>query len=289
MLWFASKSTMVLRLTVQQILDIGPMWLVSLALGAIVSSAVRVRRPPSLGVRASPSRQFLSVPLAALLGALSPFPLLAMVPLLAGLLTEKTRSRQVIAFACASPFSNPTTVAFTGLALGLDIALVRLAAAWGIGTVAGLVLSPPSHADLSPPKSTVAEGRGFLHTFLSEFCAYLWRALPYFLLALIAASWTHVLLNPAALSVFLGNSAARMLTLLVGGGLLFPCGGMAIAYLGSGTLPFLTTGQSLLFLLSGSLFASRNLVGLLGILTWKGVAMFVGLTASILLALAWIL
>ncbi len=290
--WFASRSALAAHLTVQQLLDTGPIWLVSLAVGAIVSSALRRRQPHALfGVQMAAWRGWIGVPLAALLGALSPLPLLAIVPLLSGLVRNEAKARQAVAFACASPFSNPTTLTFTALALGPHLAFARLMVAWAMGTLAGFLLwsrtraAPPCYG----PMASERELRGFTSMLFTELRTHVWHALPYFIVALLAASWTQVLIDPADLSALLGNDAARTLALLIGGGLLFPCGGMAIAYLGSGTLPLLTTGQSMLFLLSGSLLAWRNVISLWAILTWKGLAAFMGLAVSLLLFLSGLL
>lgn len=86
----------------------------------------------------------LMVMVAALFGALSPFCSCGVIPLIAALLAMGVPLAPVMAFWLASPLMDPTMFFVTSGELGMDFAIAKTMAAFGVGLLGGygtLVLS----------------------------------------------------------------------------------------------------------------------------------------------------
>lgn len=91
------------------------------------------------------ARAFTGAPLAmvalgALAGAVSPFCSCGVIPLIAALLAMGVPLSAVMAFWLASPLMDPSMFVLTAGVLGLEFALAKTVAAFGLGLAGGLVV-----------------------------------------------------------------------------------------------------------------------------------------------------
>lgn len=90
--------------------------------------------------RAFSGRPAQMVFVAALFGAVSPFCSCGVIPLIAALLAMGVPLAPVMAFWLASPIMDPSMFALTVGTLGLDFAVAKTLAAFGIGALGGLAI-----------------------------------------------------------------------------------------------------------------------------------------------------
>jgi uncharacterized protein len=122
-----------LEFTGRALLSIAP-WL---ALSVMFAAYAKASSADTLVARAftgSPGRMIL---LASLFGALSPFCSCGVVPLIAGLLGAGVPLAPVMAFWLSSPLMDPNMFIMTAASLGMEFAIVKTAAAVGIGLLSG--------------------------------------------------------------------------------------------------------------------------------------------------------
>ncbi|MCO8146533.1 permease [Rhodovulum tesquicola] len=91
------------------------------------------------------ARAFTGAPVAmiglgALAGAISPFCSCGVIPLIAALLTMGVPLSAVMAFWLASPIMDPSMFVLTAGVLGLEFAVAKTLAAFGLGVCGGLVV-----------------------------------------------------------------------------------------------------------------------------------------------------
>jgi len=91
------------------------------------------------------ARAFTGAPVAmiglgALAGVISPFCSCGVIPLIAALLTMGVPLSAVMAFWLASPIMDPSMFVLTGGVLGLEFAVAKTLAAFGLGVFGGLVV-----------------------------------------------------------------------------------------------------------------------------------------------------
>jgi uncharacterized membrane protein YraQ (UPF0718 family) len=122
-----------LRFTAESLLGLAPF----LALSVAFAAWSRASGVASLAARVFAGRLALVVPVAALFGAVSPFCSCGVVPVVAALLAAGTPLPGVMAFWLSSPLMDPEMFVLTVGELGLGFALARLAAAVGVGLLAG--------------------------------------------------------------------------------------------------------------------------------------------------------
>jgi uncharacterized membrane protein YraQ (UPF0718 family) len=84
-------------------------------------------------------RQVQMIVLASLLGGISPLCACEVIPFVSALLAAGAPLAAVMAFWLSSPVSDPAMFIITGSNLGWDFAMMKTAAAVGIGIMGGLV------------------------------------------------------------------------------------------------------------------------------------------------------
>lgn len=94
----------------------------------------------NLIARAFGGAPLLMVALGALAGAVSPFCSCGVIPLIAALLTMGVPLSAVMAFWLASPLMDPSMFVLTAGVLGVEFALAKTLAAFGLGLAGGLVV-----------------------------------------------------------------------------------------------------------------------------------------------------
>ncbi len=93
----------------------------------------------NLIARAFSGAPLMMVALGALAGAVSPFCSCGVIPLIAALLAIGVPLSAVMAFWLASPLMDPSMFVLTAGVLGVEFALAKTLAAFGLGAVGGLV------------------------------------------------------------------------------------------------------------------------------------------------------
>lgn len=107
-------------------------------LGSVaLAAAAAATGADNLIARAFRGREAVTVLLAALVGALSPFCSCGVIPLIAALLAMGVPLAPVMAFWLASPVMDPAQFVLTAGTLGMDFALAKTAAAIGLGLLGG--------------------------------------------------------------------------------------------------------------------------------------------------------
>ncbi len=124
-----------LRFTAAALWSIAPYLLASIAIAAYAKAS----RADHLIARAFQGRMATMVPLAALVGALSPFCSCGVIPLIAALLAMGVPLAPVMAFWLASPLMDPSMFVLTTGTLGTGFALAKTFAAIGVGLMGGFV------------------------------------------------------------------------------------------------------------------------------------------------------
>ncbi len=122
-----------LLFTVNSLISIAPFLLLSIATAAYLK-ATGADQIVASAFEGSPVR---SIAIASLFGALSPFCSCGVIPLVAALLASGVPFAPVLAFCIASPLMDPEMFILTAAELGTDFALVKTAAAIGLGLFAG--------------------------------------------------------------------------------------------------------------------------------------------------------
>ncbi|WP_169566695.1 permease [Sneathiella limimaris] len=117
------------------LLSIAPFLLLSVGIAAYLK-ATGADQIVSSVFRGNPVKSIL---VASLFGALSPFCSCGVIPLVAALLASGVPFAPVLAFCISSPIMDPEMFILTAAELGTDFALVKTAAAIGIGLLTGLV------------------------------------------------------------------------------------------------------------------------------------------------------
>jgi len=109
-------------------------WLVLAIVTAAYAKASSADRVIARAFAGQPSRM---IPLAAVVGAVSPFCSCGVVPIIAALLSMGVPLSAVIAFCLASPIMDPAMFALTAGVLGVDFAIAKTVAAVLMGLLGG--------------------------------------------------------------------------------------------------------------------------------------------------------
>jgi uncharacterized membrane protein YraQ (UPF0718 family) len=128
-----AQASAALRFVAAALTGVAPWLLLSVAIAAYAAAS----GADSLIARAFHGRESVMVPMAALMGALSPFCSCGVIPLIAALLSMGVPLAPVMAFWLASPVMDPAMFAVTAGTLGLEFAVAKTLAAIGLGLFGG--------------------------------------------------------------------------------------------------------------------------------------------------------
>lgn len=120
--------------TVKALLGVAPFLLGSIAIAAYAKAS----SADALIARAFTGRMLVMVILASLIGALSPFCSCGVIPLIAALLAMGVPLAPVMAFWLASPLMDPSMFLLTTGTLGVEFAVFKTGAAFGVGLLGGI-------------------------------------------------------------------------------------------------------------------------------------------------------
>lgn len=116
-----------------QVREIFPWLLIAITMAA-AAKAAQADRVIARAFMGNPARM---IPLAALVGAFSPFCSCGVVPIIAALLSMGVPVSAVLAFCLASPIMDPAMFAVTAGTLGIEFAIAKTIAAVAVGLIGG--------------------------------------------------------------------------------------------------------------------------------------------------------
>jgi len=144
--WFGTLTILLVilvidryQITASVLFVLSSLWnvLPFLLLSIIFAAWAKASGADALISRAFYGRTLVMVGTASLIGALSPFCSCGVIPLIAALLSMGVPLAPVMSFWLASPLMDPAMFVMTSGVLGVEFALVKTAAAIGIGLLGG--------------------------------------------------------------------------------------------------------------------------------------------------------
>jgi len=131
--WWPATAMAVSAFVVSALIEVAPLVIPGLLLSAWVNAS-----GAGDGIaRAFTGRAGRAVIVAAAIGAITPVCGVTVLPLMAGLLAAGVPLAPVMAFWLSSPITDPTMLAATAATLGLDFAVGKTVAAFGLGLLGG--------------------------------------------------------------------------------------------------------------------------------------------------------
>lgn len=116
-----------------ELIHLAPWFIVSV----LFAAAAKATGGDAIVARAFTGREGRMIPLAAVVGGLTPFCSCGVIPLVAGLLGAGVPLAPVMAFWIASPLMDPTQFFVIAGTLGIGFAIAKAAAAIGMGLLGG--------------------------------------------------------------------------------------------------------------------------------------------------------
>lgn len=129
-----AQASASLRFTLKNIWEVAPFLLLSIGIAAYASAS----GADNLIAKAFQGKLAVMIPVAALFGAFSPFCSCGVIPLIAALLSMGVPVAAVMAFWLSSPLMDPSMFVLTIGTLGLQFAIFKALAAFGIGLLGGV-------------------------------------------------------------------------------------------------------------------------------------------------------
>ncbi len=216
----------------------------------------------------------VSIPIASLIGVVSPLGSYVIIPMSAALLGTGVPLPVLMALMVSSPLINPNLFILTAGAMGLEMALLRVFSAILLGIVAGyttlwlekkhiletgngIIKHPPSaQQDYTSPGS-----RRSLSGFLVELYKMAWYIGKYFFLAIILAAAIKIAVNPKIIVRLFDSDNFLSVVLSTAAGVPFyVCGGAAIPVVQQLADLGMSKGAALAFFISGPVTKLSNLV-----------------------------
>ncbi|MGI9487528.1 MAG: permease [Geminicoccaceae bacterium] len=241
-----------------------------------------------------------TVVIASLIGAITPVCGVTVLPLMASLLASGVPLAPVMAFWLSSPITDPAMLAATAATLGLSFAVGKTLAAFGLGIFGGIATAALAGRSWTyqPLRNSRLVGKlgQRIHCGSASFTAAVWRSpegRARFLLeakattrliliclvpAFAAEYWLNEMLQPEALSAYVGNDVwwAVPFAVFVG----------APAYLdGYAALPLtralidhgMSQGAAMAFLVSGGVVSIWGAMAIFPVLKPKPFLLYLGL------------
>lgn len=216
----------------------------------------------------------IAIPLATLLGIVSPISTFAAIPLVGALLSVGVPAPPLMAFLVSSPLMNPSLFILTAGALGTQMALARLISAALLGISAGIATHVLEHRRIltfstlvnariaeaaqrdgtSYPSTCSLYSRlwGATKGFLNEFRRFMTFIGKYFLLSLFIAAVVQAVLSPEWITRLLGTGSRFSILLAVALGIpLYACGGGSVPIIEVLMRMGMSPGAALAFFLAG--------------------------------------
>lgn len=218
------------------------------------------------------NKENFSIPLASLLGVVSPLGSYIVIPLSAALYTGGVPLPFLMAFLVSSPLINPNLFLLTQGAFGFEMAIARVIAAFLLGLVAGYLTAflikrnkinliiDPEYLNNSRMVKNYAE-KPFWQKFSRELVSMTMFVGKYFFLAVILAAMIKILTPPnLMIRIFNGNNFLSVLFATGAGIPFYVCGGASIPLMMELADLGLSKGSVLAFFIAGPVTKVSNLI-----------------------------
>jgi uncharacterized membrane protein YraQ (UPF0718 family) len=177
----------------------------------------------------STGKTWVDVPVAAVIGLLSPFPTYIAIPMALSLLVIGIRFRVIFTFMLASPLLNPGIFYLTWTQLGWEIAIARVCATLFISITGGLLLGNLIDRFSDKLKNSIKIPDLVKRSIWTESWHSLRYIGKYFLIAILFSAIVKSFIPIEYVSRFLGtNASMSVLTAMALGIPFYSCGGAAI-------------------------------------------------------------
>lgn len=253
-----------------------------------------------------------SVFAATAIGAITPVCGVTVLPLMAGLLAAGVPLAPVMAFWLASPVTDPAMLATTAATLGLSFAIGKTLAAFGLGLLGGVVTA--QFGKFGWAQSPLRRNRLVGQIIAArcdcgqqEFQARFWQddvrramfraqakattrlILICLIPAFAAEYWLNELLQPAALTAYLGEDSWYAIPLAVTVGAPAYLDGYAALPLTRGLMDHgMSPGAAMGFLVSGGVVSIWGAMAIAPVLRMAPFLLYLGLAVSGSLAVAYV-
>ena len=243
-----------------QFQQIGPYWALGLVAGSLVSVFLSDKIAEKMIALASGSFWLLPLCIAALLGIVSPLCMYGTVPIIAALGKKGVPQHLLAAFMISSILLNPNIFFFT-FALGMEVALMRLALSFLSGILAGglVLLLFRNKALFALERFAQTEGKKKRAFFFDLFKAFRITA-PFLLFGITLAAWFERYVPPELVAGMFGTR--RGLGVLFATTVSIPlyiCGGGTIPLIRAWMHAGMGTGDAMAFMLAGPTVKINNL------------------------------
>ncbi len=216
----------------------------------------------------------LSILIASLVGMVSPLGSYIIIPLSAALLGIGVPLPVLMALMVASPLINPNLFILTAGAMGLEMAILRAASAFLLGSLAGYATLWLEKRQILNPDKLIADAQDIslerfpdngnersFRGFLSEFYKMSLYVGKYFFLAIILAAAIKIAVNPKIIVKLFDSDNLLSVVISTGAGVPFyVCGGAAIPVVQQLADLGMSKGAVLAFFISGPVTKISNLV-----------------------------
>lgn len=253
-------------LVIVQFRQIMTFWLLGLLAGAYIST-YGGKTVQHLASKVSEGGNLIwGLLLASVLGALSPITMYGMIPLLAILIQSKVRQSFITSFIITSILINPNVFIYS-LALGIDIALLRLVLCILSGMIGGLAVEMVfkdktiyKAGGFSSGEGPAVQGAGRRQTLDENFRRAARRTAPNLALGILLAALFQVYFPSGAFDYLFGRNNG--LSVLFAASL-----GVPAYYCGGGTIPLvrawmsegMSAGSALAFMITGPVTRFTNM------------------------------
>lgn len=242
------EGTYTLRILVDFVrlfISILPYFVIAILIQVVTNRAVQQQK-----INLKFRNDHLAIVSAALLGVLSPMPTYTAVPIALSLVRTGLPFSAAMTFMIASPLINPSVFFLTASLLGLDIAMLRLAASVLIAVAGGHLIKVFSLTIMIP--EDMSARRSQLRPFYVDFYRTTLFLGKYFLVALLLSSAVKAIVPAEVISRLLGQHVGASLLVAIALGVPFySCGGAAIPLIEVLMERGMSTAAALAFFIAG--------------------------------------
>jgi len=242
--------------------------------GILITTLIKIYLDKDKIVSYFQNKTNVSIPLAAIIGVISPLGSYIVIPLAAALFSLGVPLPVLMALLVSSPLIDPNLFLLTAGAFGLEMAFVRLSSAFLLGVTTGYLtkwciehnlLSLSNILSVNKTQSVPLYGvtphkKGSVR-FLHELYRMTRFIGKYFLLAIVLAATIKILTPPNLLmKIFKGNNFLSVLISAGAGIPFYVCGGAAIPVVEQLAELGMSKGAALAFFISGPVTKISNLI-----------------------------
>lgn len=212
--------------------------------------------------------------LASMIGVVSPLGSYIIIPMSAALLGLGVPLPALMALMVSSPLINPNLFMLTAGAMGIEMAILRVLAAFLLGSVAGYTTLWLQKKHILNPASIIRDNQSFslenftdtgkertLPGFLHELYKMTRYVSKFFFLAIILAAVIKIAVNPRyIIRIFTSDSILSVIISTGAGVPFYVCGGAAIPVVQQLADLGMSKGAVLAFFISGPITKLSNLI-----------------------------